>query len=115
MSHIFILNEINHRSQHLLEIETELACGNGRNYYKKYKSATLDSSCQFLKLGNQREKSSKRIIWNGPDMKLVMVCVEPDKLRSTLVTWYENRICCLLYRRKDQHKRDPRPLLLFFQ
>lgn len=61
------------------------------------------------------KKSSKRIIWNGPDMKLVMVCVEPDKLRSTLVTWYENRICCLLYRRKDQHKRDPRPLLFFFQ
>ena len=48
-------------------------------------------------------------------MKLVMVCVEPDKLRATLVTWYKNRICCLLYRRKDQHKRDPRPLLLFFQ
>ena len=113
MSHIFILNEINHRSHHLLGIETELACGNRRNFYQKPKVPfirekqrhdniklniikyndksietwnnvygkwrTLGSSCQFLKLGNQREKSSKRFFWNGPDMKLVMVCVEPDK------------------------------------
>lgn len=76
--------------------------------------ANVRFNCQFLTLGNQREKSSKRIIWNGPDMKLVMVYVEPDKWRATLVTWYKNRICCLSYRRKDQHKRDPRPLLLFF-
>lgn len=47
------------------------------NVYGKWR--TLGSSCQFLKLGNQREKSSKRFFWNGPDMKLVMVCVEPDK------------------------------------